>query len=124
MADVLALNGGWAYRFDKINVYKRPTGGRVTFMLNTGKKELGIVDYDIGAGLVTSERRYDKWPVAAGDVMTSPREGCIVVDNQHLQERLILDHIDVNKPRRTILQLPGRECRCPLPDSCISPRSP
>src|SRR6185503_17699605 len=45
VADVLALNGSWNYRYDKINVYKRPKGGRVTFMLNRSEKASGIVDY-------------------------------------------------------------------------------
>jgi hypothetical protein len=124
MADVLALNGTWNYEFDKINVYKRPLGGRVTFALNADEKHWPIVDYDIGAGVVAPERRYDKWPVAQGDVMNAPREGCIVVTNVHLQQQLILDHTDVNRPRRTILPVPPpRECSCPLPDSCIGPRA-
>jgi hypothetical protein len=122
MAAVLAMNGSWTYRFDKVNVYMRPTGGRITFVFNADKKEWGIVDYDLGAGPVTPERHYDKWRVADGDIMTSPKDACIIVDNQRLRERLILDHTDVNHPRRAILELPAQECTCPLPDRCISPR--
>lgn len=121
--DVLALNGGWDYRYDKVNVYQRPLGGRITFVLNHDRHEWGIVDYETGAGLVKPERDLRKWPVADGDVMTAPLEGCIVVDNRKLKQRLILDHTDVKRPRRTIVELPGRECRCPLPDYCIGPRA-
>ena len=80
------------------------------------------MEFDIGAGPVKPERRYKKWPVAAGDVMSSPKDACIMIDNLHLQERLILDHTDVNHPRRTVIALPDRACLCPLPDHCISPR--
>jgi hypothetical protein len=122
MADVLSMNKSWTYEFDKINVYHSPTGRNTTFVFNADKKNWGIVDYDLGAGPVKPERRFDKWPVADGDIMTSPKDACIMVDNQHLKERLILDHTDVNHPRRTILALPARGCTCPLPDRCISPR--
>lgn len=122
MADVLALNGGWTYRYDKVNLYKSPTGRRVTFQLNASEKEWGIVDFDAGAGVIKPERRYDRWPVAQGEVMSAPKTACIIVDNERLQERLILDHADVNRPRRTIVSLPSRECTCPLADQCISPR--
>jgi hypothetical protein len=121
-ADVLSLNQGWTYRLEKVNVYKRPLGGRVTFVANADEEEWGIVDYDIGAGVVKPERRFDKWPVAAGDLMSAPREGCIVVENQKLQQKLIIDHTNVKRPRRTIIALPRRDCACPLPDACISPR--
>jgi hypothetical protein len=123
VAGVLGLNKSWTYEYDKINLYQSPTGRRITFVFNGGKKEWGIVEYDLGAGPVKPERRYDKWPVADGDIMTSPKDACIMVDNLHLGERLILDHTDVNHPRRTIVALPGRECTCPLPDRCISPRA-
>jgi hypothetical protein len=122
VADVLAMNKSWSYEYEKINVYQSPTGRRTTFVLDADEDDWGIVDYDLGAGPVKPERRYEKWPVAHGDVMTTPKEACIFVDNLHLKERLILDHVDVNHPRRTIVPLPGRDCTCPLPDHCISPR--
>jgi hypothetical protein len=124
MADVLALNGSWDYQYDKINVYNRPSGGRITFALDADEKHWPIVDYDIGGGIVTPERRYEKWRVAQGDVMTAPMEGCIVVNNDRVLQQLILDHTDVNRPRRTIVPLPPpRGCTCPLPDRCIGPRA-
>jgi hypothetical protein len=124
MADVLAKNKGWTYEYDKVNLDQSPTGRSVTFQLNADKKHWGIVDYTLGFGAVPAkpERRYDQWPIADGDIMTSPKEACIFVDNQHLKERLILDHTDVNHPRRTVLALPNGECTCPLADACISPR--
>ena len=125
MAAVLALNKSWTYEYDKINVYHSPTGREITFVFNAGKKEWGIVDYKLspGAPPAKPERRFDQWPIASGDIMTSPAEACVMVDNRHLKERLILDHTDVNHPRRTVIALPGRECTCPLPDRCISPRA-
>lgn len=125
MAAVLALNKSWSYEYDKINVYHSPTGREITFVLNAGKKEWGIVDYKLspGAPPAKPERRFDKWPIASGDIMTSPLKACVMVDNRHLKERLILDHTDVNHPPRTVVALPGKECTCPLPDRCISPRA-
>ena len=124
IAAVLSLNKGWTYEYDKVNVYHSPTGRDITFVLNAGKKEWGIVEYTVfpGGVPIKPERHFDKWPVADGDVMTTPKDACVFVDNLHLKERLILDHTVVNHPRRTIVPLPGRECMCPLPDRCISPR--
>jgi hypothetical protein len=124
MDAVLAPNGTGTTEFNKINVYMRPTGGRVTFALDADDKQWGIVVYDFGNGVVTPGRRYDNWPIASGDVLNAPLEGCITVDNQHLKQQLILDHTNANRPRRTIVTLPPpRGCTCPPPDACISPRS-
>jgi hypothetical protein len=122
MADVLALNDGWDYRFDNVNVYNRPGGGRITFDLAAEDDEWPIVDYDAGTGIVTPERKFEKWAIALGDPVSSPIPACIVVENRKLQQKLILDHADVIRPRRAIVKSDS-DCGCPLIDVCIGPRA-
>jgi hypothetical protein len=52
------------------------------------------------------------------------RNGCIEIDNPLVDERLILDFTDANKPKRSRFKLStiSRLCTCPLPDSCLAPR--
>jgi hypothetical protein len=66
-----------------------------------------------------------KWPLAEGEVMRSNgHEGCVMIDNSLLDQRLVLDYMDANNPKRARVKLSsgGQECRCPLPDSCLPPR--
>lgn len=120
MASVLSLNGNWDYRFDKVNVYKSPYFLTTTFVFNNDPNQWGIVDYGANANL---ERKTEAWRIATGSVVSSPRDACIVINNPHLGQQLILDHTDVNRPRRALLARPRRDCMCPLPDQCLNPRA-
>jgi hypothetical protein len=119
---VIALNPD-DFEFDKVNVYRSPNNRHISFVFNGDKEKWDIVGYGDFSGTVAPERRFERWPVAEGPLMSSPRRGCVFVDNLKLNERLIIDHTETLKPRRTVISLAKKECGCPLIDACLSPRA-
>ncbi|ESR24124.1 hypothetical protein [Lutibaculum baratangense] len=107
-----------------MNVYRSPTGRIISFMVKSDDENWDIVGLNNAGSAVSPERRFDKWPIAQGPLVSSPQKACILVDNLNLAQRLILDHTDVGRPRRAVIEaaMAGR-CGCPLQDYCLSPRS-
>ncbi|MGH7792118.1 MAG: hypothetical protein ACREOB_07350, partial [Thermodesulfobacteriota bacterium] len=124
--DVVAANKNWDFRSDKVNVYNGANGLRYTFQPMTSEPlKWGMVSVAQGNAVTDFDGDMTKWPLAQGELMSSDgHKGCIVIDNPLMDQRLILDYTDANRPKRTRLRLSGvsRECRCPLPDSCLPPR--
>jgi hypothetical protein len=122
--DVLALNDPADFTFDKVNVYRSPTGRLISFMINEDEDTWNIVSYGGISDVINPERDLDKWPIATGRLVSSPKRACIFIDNLKLKQRLIIDNVDAMKPRRSVISFALRErCGCPLADVCLSPRA-
>lgn len=124
VADVLALNQPEDFLFKGVNVYRSPTGRHVSFVIDSKKGKWDIVGYGNMGSIVNPERNLDKWPIAQGSLISSPKRACLFVDNFHLHERLIIDDTNAMNPRRSIIPdtMTGR-CGCPLVNECLSPRA-
>jgi hypothetical protein len=124
--DVVAANKNWDFRSDKANVYNGANGLTYTFQPTTsGPLKWGMVAVSKSGTVTNFDGDMTKWPLAEGELMRSEgHNGCITIDNPLMDQRLILDYTDANRPKRTRLQLSGisRECKCPLPESCLPPR--
>lgn len=124
ISEVLALNNPEDFTFDKVNVYRSPTGRHISFVFDDDEDKWSIVGFGNVSTVTKPERRFDKWPIAQGSLLYSPEEACIFVDNLNLKQRLIIDHTDTMKPRRSIINHAMQDrCGCPLIDSCLSPRA-
>lgn len=124
ISDVLALNEPEDFVFDKVNVYRSPTGRHISFVVHGDEEKWNIVSYGDIASVIKPEREFDKWPIADGRLISSPERACLFIDNLKLNQRLIIDHTDTMKPRRSIISLAFKErCGCPLIDVCLSPRA-
>lgn len=112
------------FEFDKVNVYRSPTGRNISFMVKSNQEEWDIVALNSLSSAVNFERRFDEWPIAEGPLVSSPEKGCIIIDTLKLAQRLILGHINVSRPRRAVIgtSMSGR-CSCPPSDHCLSPRA-
>lgn len=122
--DVLTLNQGTTFvGGNKVNVYKAPGGRTYHFRpMTSGSQVWGVEAVEDGATVTTFEREIWKWPLADGEIMRSRgHEGCVVIDNPLMQQRLILDYTDANDPKRTRVWLPN-DCTCPLNPVCLPPR--
>jgi hypothetical protein len=108
----------------QINTYKSPTQVTVRFTPAVRKDGWSIVEHDAGtgAGPITTERHIDRWRVAEGGIMNSPIDRCIEIENHFFQQKLILDLSKPHRPRRAIVPLTNRLCRCPLEDFCLPER--
>lgn len=124
VSDVQALNEPEDFVFDKVNVYRSPTGRHISFVVDGNEGEWDIVGYGDVASVTNPERAFDKWPIAQGRLISSPKPACLFIDNLQLRQRLIIDHTDTMKPRRSVISLAMQQrCGCPLIDACLSPRA-
>jgi hypothetical protein len=89
----------------------------------TGEKlKSGFVSLAQGAAKTTYEQDMGKWPVLEGEIMKSDgHKGCVIIDNPRMQQRLILDLLDWNAPKRARVWL-NNECGCPVMPHCLPPR--
>jgi hypothetical protein len=124
VGEVLSLNEPEDFTFDKVNVYRSPTGRNISFLVDGKDDKWDIVSFGDFASVTNPERSFDKWPISQGRLVSSPKPACIFIDNLKLHQRLIIDHTVVTKPRRSVINLATQErCGCPLIDSCLSPRA-
>lgn len=124
VSEVLSLNEPEDFTFDKLNVYKSPTGRIISFLVDGKDDKWDIVSFGGFASATNPERSFDKWPISQGRLVSSPKPACIFIDNLKLNQRLIIDHTDTTKPRRSVISLATQErCGCPLIDACLSPRA-
>jgi hypothetical protein len=125
--DVLTFNNAWNYESGVTNKYRSGGGSRAyEFQPFTGARyKWGMISFSDGASKEPYDQDLRNWPLAQGEMLYSDRHnGCVIFDNKLLEDRLILDFADWNRPRRTRVSLKGagRECRCGFPDSCLPPR--
>lgn len=131
---VIGDNGGWNYRDATLNIYKGASGRTYTFVpVTDSRTKWGIINVANPINPAEEphvfEREIRRWPLADGPLMRSPagndgtqgHDGCVIIDNPRMKQRLILDNSDWKNPRRTRVWLPT-ECGCPLHPSCLPPR--
>jgi hypothetical protein len=122
--EVLSLNEPEDFTFDKVNVYRSPTGRHIAFLVDGTDDKWDIVSFGDFGSVTNPERSFDNWPIAQGRLVSSPKPACIFIDNLKLNQRLIIDHTDTMKPRRSVISLAmQKRCGCPLIDACLSPRA-
>ena len=119
---VMSLNQNWKYEYRKDNLFVSPRYGSTTFRLYGGAGKWQVLSYGPLGASVKPERIFEKWNVASGGVISSPRRYCLHIDNRRIHQRLILDGTDYKRPRRAIVDVPS-ECDCPLSDSCLNLRA-
>lgn len=123
-AAVLAQNGTWKFEFGKVNEYSSPyyQFGKTVFQLSDDSTTFPVISHGPTSAPTMPIRRLALWPIASGTLMTAPKRGCVYIDNARLNERLILDHINVSHPMRALVKR-NTECNCPLSLACLNPRA-
>ena len=124
--DVMSANQSWDFKSDKVNLYHGASGRDYTFMaMRDDPLRWNMVSIaENGATTSYEQDIAGRWPLADGELMRSEKhDGCIIIDNPLVGQRLIFDFTDAKHPRRTRVYLSsGGECACPLSDSCLPPR--
>ncbi len=135
---ITANAGNVPYQEDQVSIYKGATGrvykftpvpawnktGPFTPELRWENWSIHSITDPLGA-TTTFNDKVILWPLADGPIVHAEKhEGCVIIDNQRLNQRLVLDYLDKNHPIRTRVWLDtqGKECGCPLPQFCLPPR--
>jgi hypothetical protein len=101
---VLRQNRRAALRADGPSTYVTSDGRAITFDVFAARELWPIVSI---AGQ-PQQRRFERWPLASGDVIQATGDGLITVDNRALGERLVLDMRDPLRPVRRSERLTPR----------------
>ena len=118
VADVLAKNPETHFKWGEEAAYYSPSGRTIKFVFMADKDTYPILGVqDDGGPPLLIERDTQKWPLAAGDVMNAPIPACVIIDNERIGQRLILDNSKARSPARTRVYLPSR-CGCPVTPEC------
>lgn len=96
VTDILDSNGGVHYASEGLSQYTRSDGTTVGFEINPPMWKSGIV-HDDG---VAVDRAFSNWPLAKGDAINEVAPGLLVIDNDYLDQRLILDMREPESPKR------------------------
>jgi hypothetical protein len=133
-AMVLANNPSLQIQSEAVNIYKTTDLRSISFEPNTGDKwKSGIVRIDTATNPQVEPRDIQKWPLADGSrdpltkqdlwIMKSAQDqngnetGCVMIENRHMNQRLILDLSNVDEPKRSLVPI-SSPCRCPLTGDC------
>jgi len=118
VADVLAKNPEGNFNWGEEAAYYSPSGRSIKFVFIADKTTYPILGVqEAGGAPLLIERDTGKWPTAAGDIINAPIPACVIIDNERIGQRLILDNSKWRSPARTRRYLPSR-CGCPVTPEC------